>query len=337
MIFTNFDYSSGRPGEAGPEQGVPHPGFQPRPNNFTGVARFPPRFPPRMPQMIRPGMPGTIPQPFGGMPNAFNPRGPPLGMPPMDARGQPMRPPGGFPPGMMPGMMPGMVPMQGAPHGHPQADPMMGGIPASMPHGVAAPTVPGAQPERPELNGMPQMPKPGIAPHVNPAFLPQDGSHADQFAANPLGMRMAVPMAGAGIPEADLESMRRNQAVASTAIQRAMADANEGDYESGIETLVTAISLIKQSSTANTESSQVLVQSLQDCLHSLEAQLMTRSKSDRDRDRDDRDRNRSPSDDYRSERRHKRRHRSRSPRSRSRDRRRSYSRDRSRSRERRRR
>ena len=298
------------------------------------------RFPPRMPDMMRPGMPGDMSQHFMGMQNAMQ-RPPQFGMPPMDPSGQHMRPPVSSMHGMVPGMVPnmGMPGVHGMHHMQPQMDHMMGGVPASMQHVVGAGNVPGSALERPDMNGMQQMPKPGIAPHVNPAFLPQDHGHSDPFgSANPM-FRMPPPMGGGpGVPDSDLESMRRNQAVASTAIQRAMADANEGDYESGIETLVTAISLIKQSSTANTESSQILVQSLQDCLHSLEAQLMTRGKSDRDREREDR--TRSPTEDYRSERRHKsRRHRSRS-RSRSRERsRRSYSPrgDRSRSRERRRR
>lgn len=292
-------------------------GFQPR-NAFASNPRFPVRLPPRMHAGMRPGMPGEIQQPFVGMPNAV-PRIPQMGMGPMDPNM--MRPPGmGFP-GMIPGMMqnagvPGMAHMQ---------DPMMHGVPVSMHHPPAV-SVHGAAPERPDLTAMHQVQKPGIAPHVNPAFLPQE----DHLGASGA---MRMPLAGQGFGDVDLESLRRNQNVASTAIQRAMGDANEGDYESGIETLVTAISIIKQSSTANAESSLVLVQSLQDCLHTLEAQLMTKGKGDRDRD----DSNRSPSDDYRGERRHRRRHRSRS-RSRSRDKRRSYSpRGRSRSRDRRRR
>ena len=53
------------------------------------------------------------------------------------------------------------------------------------------------------------------------------------------------------------ESIKRNSAVASSAIKKAMADANSGDNESGIETLVTAVSLIKQSPSANDETCQV--------------------------------------------------------------------------------
>ena len=308
-----FSFISDTPGGGDQQDTSNQGGFQPR-NAFGNNPRFPVRFPPRMPAGMRPGMPGDMQQPFVGMPNAM-PRMPQFGMAPMDPNM--MRPPGMAFPGMIPGMMqnvggPGMPHMQ---------DPMMGGVPVSM-------QLPGGQSvaERPELSAMQQMQKPGIAPHVNPAFLPQE----DQLGGAG-GMRMPLP--GQGFGDVDLESLRRNQNVASTAIQRAMGDANEGDYESGIETLVTAISIIKQSSTANAESSQVLVQSLQDCLHTLEAQLMTKGKSDRDRD----DNNRSPSDEYRGDRRHKRRHRSRS-RSRSRDRRRSYSpRGRSRSRDRRRR
>ena len=316
------------PDSPGGDQDQQNPVVQQR-NNFTNNMRFPMRFPPRMQPGIRPGMPGEMHQPFIGMHNAM-PRIPHFGMAPMDPTNM-MRPPGMAFPGMVPGMIhnPGGLPGNVGVGPIPHTDPMMAGVPVSM-HPTGQPTVPGQVTERPEVNAVQQIPKPGVAPHVNPAFLPQDGS-ADPFGAG-AGIRMS--MAGPGMGDVDLESMRRNQAVASTAIQRAMADANEGDYESGIETLVTAISLIKQSSTANTESSQVLVQSLQDCLHSLEARLMTKGKTDRERDRDDRAR--SPSDDYR-ERRHKRRHRSRS-RSRSRDRRRSYSpRGRSRSRDRRRR
>ena len=43
-----------------------------------------------------------------------------------------------------------------------------------------------------------------------------------------------------------------------------------GDYGSAIETLVTAISLIKQSKVAGDERAKVLIGSLQDCLHGIE-------------------------------------------------------------------
>lgn len=129
------------------------------------------------------------------------------------------------------------------------------------------------------------MPRPGVAPpgHVNPAFMqPPPGAPVDPVTG--------VPLQTGAMNEQDLESMRRNQAVASTAIQRAMTDANQGEFESGIETLVTAISLIKQSTTANSDPAKVLIQSLQDCLHGLESQLVQRGPRERKRssERDDR-------------------------------------------------
>lgn len=215
-------------------------------------------------------------------------------------------PPGGIPPGsiivdamgnVIQGAMPGVnFPPGGLTQGLPQG--AMGGF----------------------LQGVPQ--RPGVAPHINPAFIPQDG-------APPVDPMTGVPLQTAGLNEQDLESMRRNQAVASTAIQRAMTDANAGEFESGIETLVTAISLIKQSTTANTEPAQVLVQSLQDCLQGLEGQLV--QKGSRGGARYEQFDHQGRSD------RRRRRDRSKS-RSRSRERsRRSYSPHRSRSRERRRR
>ena len=170
----------------------------------------------------------------------------------------------------------------------------------------------------------PLPPRPGVAPHINPAFIqPPDG-------VPPVDPMTGAPLQTAGMNEQDMESMRRNQAVASTAIQRAMTDANAGEFESGIETLVTAISLIKQSTTANTEPAQVLVQSLQDCLQGLEGQLVQKRPGSRPRH----------GEEYRDYDRGRRRRRERS-RSRSRSRERKsfspHTPQRSRSRERRRR
>ena len=157
----------------------------------------------------------------------------------------------------------------------------------------------------------------GIAPHLNPAFV----SHENQ----PIDPMTGLPLQTSGLNEQDMESMRRNQAVASTAIQRAMTDANAGEFESGIETLVTAISLIKQSTTASTDPAQVLIQSLQDCLQGLEGQLVQKGSGGSHRS------NRYDDYEYDRERSRRRRDRSRS------HGRQSYSPRRSRSRERRRR
>ena len=47
---------------------------------------------------------------------------------------------------------------------------------------------------------------------------------------------------------------------------------SKGDYEGAVDTLRMAITLIKQSVTAGAESSQILIQSLQDCLHGIDEQ-----------------------------------------------------------------
>ena len=64
---------------------------------------------------------------------------------------------------------------------------------------------------------------------------------------------------------------QRNKTVSSSAISRAVQDAAAGDYASAIETLVTAISLIKQSKIANDDRCKILINSLQDTLHGIES------------------------------------------------------------------
>lgn len=64
--------------------------------------------------------------------------------------------------------------------------------------------------------------------------------------------------------EAEFEEiMNRNRTVSSSAITRAVSDAAANDYASAIETLVTAISLIRQSRVANDDRCKVLISSLQ--------------------------------------------------------------------------
>ncbi len=88
------------------------------------------------------------------------------------------------------------------------------------------------------------------------------------------------------------EIMNRNRAISCSAISRAVSDASAGanthtqhkclvcqvvikcsvfaaDYGSAIETLVTSISLIKQSKVSADDRCKVLISSLQDCLHGI--------------------------------------------------------------------
>ncbi|OWK17072.1 CPSF6, partial [Cervus elaphus hippelaphus] len=91
-------------------------------------------------------------------------------------------------------------------------------------------------------------------------------------------------------------------------------DYKVGDYGSAIETLVTAISLIKQSKVSADDRCKVLISSLQDCLHGIESKSYGSGSS---RDRHD--------DYYRERSRERERHRDRDrDRDRERDREREY-------------
>lgn len=118
-------------------------------------------------------------------------------------------------------------------------------------------------------------PPPGVgAPagaHINPNFYP----HAAAAAAAAAGGSYPAPPAPAPIeqlsPEEFEEILNRNKTVSSSAISRAVSDAAAGDFASSIETLVTAISLIRQSKVAHDDRCKVLIASLQDTLHGIEA------------------------------------------------------------------
>jgi len=257
-----------------------------------------PQFPPPMqPQFIAaPGFQPGAPVQLGPQIIDHN-----LGMQPQQIQ---------FPPGTVP---PGAIVVDA------MGNVIQGGLPPIN-------NVPGFAPGIPVSGAPPQFqPRPGVGAHINPAFMQPDGG-------GPVDPVTGVPLQTQGLSEEDMESMRRNQAVGSTAIQRAMSDANAGEFESGIETLVTAISLIKQSTTSKTEPAQVLIQSLQDCLHGLESQLVQRNPGHRPSSRyspdgregrDDRDRRRRR-DRSRSRSRDNNRDRDRN-RGERRDRRRSYS------------
>jgi cleavage and polyadenylation specificity factor subunit 6/7 len=108
------------------------------------------------------------------------------------------------------------------------------------------------------------------------------------------------------ISEAEFqEIMERNKTVSSSAIARAVQDASAGDFGTAIETLVTAVSLIKQSKIANDDRCKILISSLQDTLKGIE-----------DKSYGQRTRHRSRSGSPRESSRKKHRHRSRSPRDR---------------------
>jgi cleavage and polyadenylation specificity factor subunit 6/7 len=129
-------------------------------------------------------------------------------------------------------------------------------------------------------------PGPGPAPHVNPAFFPQGQPQGPPGGVYPLPM-VHAPMPTHGLSEAEFEEiMSRNRTVSSSAIARAVQDAANGEFASAIETLVTAISLIKQSKVAPDDRCMILVHSLQDTLHGIERKSYSRRGRSRERSRE---------------------------------------------------
>ncbi|PAV82325.1 hypothetical protein WR25_16762 [Diploscapter pachys] len=274
-------------GPAIPPAGGPMMNRPPMPVQLT-INGQPTMNPP--PMMSRPPMGGGLPTPVSGPPSMSMPPQLPPGaprplMPPTSvgppnpiqppANSQSFMPPTGHPPPIPvqsrpPPNMPPYPPTSGMP-------PMMGGPPTGRPP--------------PMMHGMPPQ---GMAPvHINPQMFP--------------GMQHP---GGAPLSEAEFEEiMNRNRTVSSSAISRAVADAASGDARSAVETLLTAISLIKQSRVAHDDRCRMLIASLQDTLSGIENKAYgsnggrsrdkyrdkSRSRS-RDRDRKRRRRSRSRCD-----------------------------------------
>ncbi|VDD74846.1 unnamed protein product [Mesocestoides corti] len=176
----------------------------------------------------------------------------------------------------------------------------------------------------------PPLPMPctsGTNTHINPNFL-QQGALTQTGAVGPSSLLQAAQLGASvlrpqldqfgrplvqtytpglfyfelsgKISEAEFEDiMQKNKTVSSTAINRAVQDAACGNYAGAIETLVTAISLIKQSKIAHDDRCKILINSLQDTLHGIETKSYgskhhrsdrhrTRSRSPRGARNDDR-------------------------------------------------
>jgi len=203
------------------------------------------------------GMGGNRPPP-GHPPPGFHPGGrptiPPPGMPPPGYR-QP--PPGMGRPPPISQPPPSVYSVRGPPPGVRGPPPS---IPGGMPNiGAPPPVIQGVSPVRAPPPIIPGGPPPVAGVHVNPAFFP--GTAAPVVYQEPHGLSE---------PEFE-EIMSRNRTVSSSAIARAVQDAANGEYASAIETLVTAISLIKQSKVAGDERCRILITSLQDTLHGIES------------------------------------------------------------------
>ncbi|KAL6468548.1 hypothetical protein MHYP_G00220720 [Metynnis hypsauchen] len=126
--------------------------------------------------------------------------------------------------------------------------------------------------------------------HINPAFFPPaHDTHNSSTAYSRHSREGDVP--AVLTPEGEFEElMNRNRTIASSAITKAMSGATTGDVSMAIETLLTAIAVIKQSRVYSDERCRALVESLKDCLYSIESKSYGSRKRHRSRERDrDRD------------------------------------------------
>lgn len=158
----------------------------------------------------------------------------------------------------------------------------------NMPPAIPPPMPPHMFPPHP-LH-IPNQPPPSL--HINPAFFPP--SH-DGHSSKAYNQQKHMPES----TDREMEDqINRNRAIASSAITKAVTGATAGEMQVAMETLLTAIAIIKQSRVYGDERCQALVTSLKDCLVSIQGNRSHRSSSrsgDKDRDRDrgrDRERDR---------------------------------------------
>lgn len=146
-----------------------------------------------------------------------------------------------------------------------------------MPQPVPPPMPPFLFPPHPAL--VPSQPSPSL--HINPAFFnpAQDGHSSKAYS-----QQKQTPQSTDGDFE---ELMNRNKVIASSAITKAVSGATAGDMRVAMETLLTAIAIIKQSRVYGDERCKALVTSLKDCLVSIQGNCGYSSRStEKDRDRD---------------------------------------------------
>ncbi|NXL37318.1 CPSF7 factor, partial [Glaucidium brasilianum] len=210
----------------------------------------------------------------------------------------------------------------------PAALPLMGLPPPPMPpppplsSGFGVPPPPPGihyqhlMPPPPRLPPHLAVPPPGAVPpalHLNPAFFPPPnaalGPPPDTYGKamapyNHSSRELGPPPPTVSEGEFE-EIMNRNRAISSSAISKAVSGASAGDYSDAIETLLTAIAVIKQSRVANDERCRVLLSSLKDCLHGIEAKSYSTGASSSSSRKRHRSRERSPSRSRESSRRHR--------------------------------
>ncbi|KAM9461179.1 cleavage and polyadenylation specificity factor subunit 7-like [Clarias gariepinus] len=136
--------------------------------------------------------------------------------------------------------------------------------------------------------------------HINPAFFPPSPATCSSGDNKRTG-KFSQP----GDGDFD-ELINRNRTIASSAITKAISAATSGDIRMAIETLYTATAVIKQSRVSYDKRCRVLVDSLNDCLNSIETKCFPPSKRPRSRERGARSRSRERSSSTERERDRKR-------------------------------
>uniref|UniRef100_A0A0A9XA20 Cleavage and polyadenylation specificity factor subunit 7 n=1 Tax=Lygus hesperus TaxID=30085 RepID=A0A0A9XA20_LYGHE len=294
-------------GHPGPNHGPPHHHGPRGPPPMRGP---PPHMGPQGPRMPPPHMQGNF------MHHQMPPRGPPMQQPPMRPQhppphfqqGPPLGPPpqghqGPPPPGPHHNMPPGPRPEWRGPPQQPQGPPgpppyiptpNMGGPPPAInvqqqPPFYQHQAPPPQGPPPPHPQGPPQPLPPQRYNYGQPPQVQVPPSRPPPQIRTPPSQ---VPLKPKTVSDAEFEDiMARNRNVSSSAITRAVCDAAAGEYASAIETLVTAITLIKQSKVAHDDRCKILINSLEDTLRGVEPKPysvkreVSRSPS-RERDRD---------------------------------------------------
>ncbi|XP_026853746.2 cleavage and polyadenylation specificity factor subunit 7 [Electrophorus electricus] len=121
--------------------------------------------------------------------------------------------------------------------------------------------------------------------HINPAFFSPAQETHNSSTAYSRHREGDVPSALQSEGEFE-ELMNRNRTIASSAITKAMSGATTGDISMAIETLLTAIAVIRQSRVYSDDRCRALVDSLKDCLYSIESKSYGSRKRHRSREKE---------------------------------------------------
>ena len=164
--------------------------------------------------------------------------------------------------------------------------------PRNMPNGVLinnSTVAPSSNPgvyQQPQSYGLGPQPQQTPLSNMMPT-VPHHQHHHQQQQQHSLPDQLSY---SSGVDLEFQEALEKNRIVSSSAISRAVQDASLGHYGTAVETLVTAMSLIKQSKCAQDERCKLFVASLQDTKKSIEDKYYQLSgmvvERDRDRDRD---------------------------------------------------